>query len=357
MRVRRIWLAGLAVGLAAAAGGIAWQVVMPRPGLWLRDQGVWLGQVSPSDGAVVQWWGPDHDLRVTGRRGWLVEEVSGSVTNLSGATPAPSHSLRREGRLLPWGNFALNLPALRGWNHVLVQARRGTDAFTWSGRVALGEVFLVAGQSNAAGWSDLLNACRSEDVRLGILRADGRLEWRNADDPQTPFGRGSPWPTVGEALVEARGLPVGFLNVAEGGTSIKDWEKGGRLFRRLVDTLRAAGPNGVRAILWAQGESDNDMGGEEYAERLESLIHSVNRAAGRDVIWVVATSSYVNFSPQSGVREAQQSVVSRGLAAAGPDTDKLGREFRESDGVHFSREGTKALAGLWVEALQEHLGR
>ncbi len=357
MRVRWKWLAGSAAFSAVAAGWLAWQLVMPRPGLWLRDQGVWLGQISPADGAVVQWRGRGEKLAISGRCGWLVGEIAGKAVNLSGAAaagvPPDTAAITRSS----WGRFVLELPATPGWNRVLLQTRWRESVFSWSGRIALGEVFLVAGQSNAAGWAPEFVVSRSNDIRLGRIDADGRLAWRHADDPQTDFSRGSPWPLVGEALVALTGRPVGFLNVAEGGTSIKDWAKGGRLFRRLVVALQATGPQGVRAILWAQGESDAGMESVEYSRRLEALIGDVNGVLGQDIVWVVATSSYVSFSPQSGVREGQQQVIASGLAIAGPDTDSLGREFRESDGVHYNDEGTKALANLWADALRGVVGQ
>jgi hypothetical protein len=357
MGVRWKWLAGLFACFAVAAGWLAWQLVMPRPGLWLRDQGVWLGQMSPADGAVVQWRGRGEKLSISGRCGWLAGEISGKAVNLSRAAAPGDRPDTAAITRSSWGRFVLEIPVTPGWNRVLLQTRWRESVFSWSGRIALGEVFLVAGQSSAAGWSPEFVVSRSNDIRLGRLGAGGRLAWRHADDPQTDFSRGSPWPLVGEAVVALTGRPVGFLNVAEGGTSIKDWAKGGRLFRHLVATLQATGPQGVRAILWAQGESDAGMEGVEYSRRMEALIDDVKGALGQDSVWVVATSSYVGFSPHSGVREGQQKVIASGLAIAGPDTDSLGREFRESDGVHFNAEGNKALADLWIDALSGVVGQ
>jgi hypothetical protein len=193
----------------------------------------------------------------------------------------------------------------------------------------------------------------SGDVRLGTL-SDGGIQWRNADDPQVIFGGGSVWPLVGQELSSKTGTPVGFINVAEGGSSVREWQKGGRLYSRLLQALRATQPYYVRAILWAQGESDSDLTGEQYADYLSKLIEQINvdlQSGQYAVPWVLARSSYNKGKVFDGPRNGVDAVVRSGFARPGPDADKLGREYREADDVHLNGAGTRAAAALWAEVL------
>jgi hypothetical protein len=170
------------------------------------------------------------------------------------------------------------------------------------------------------------------------------------------FGGGSVWPLVGQELSASTGLPVGFINVAEGGSSIREWQQGGRLYARLLQALQATRPYYVRAILWAQGESDSDLTSERYAHYLSALIEAINddlQSGQYSVPWVVARSSYNRGKVFDGPRNGVDVVVRSGFAQPGPDTDLLGSEYREADNVHLNGAGTRAVAALWVEVLMK----
>lgn len=164
------------------------------------------------------------------------------------------------------------------------------------------------------------------------------------------------WPIVGQELSARTGLPVGFINVAEGGSSIREWQKGGRLYARLLEALKATRPYYVRAILWAQGESDSDLTSEQYAHYLSALIEGINgdlQSGQYTVPSLVARSSYNKGKVFDGPRDGVDAVVRSGLAQSGPDTDLLGPEYREADNLHFNEAGTRAAAALWAEVLME----
>jgi hypothetical protein len=170
------------------------------------------------------------------------------------------------------------------------------------------------------------------------------------------FGGGSVWPIVGQELSARTGLPVGFINVAEGGSSIREWQKRGRLYAQLLQALQATKPYYVRAILWAQGESDSDLTSEQYAHYLSALIEEINadlRSGQYSVPWVVARSSYNKGEVFDGPRDGVDAVVRSGFAQPGPDTDLLGLEYREADNLHFNEAGTRAAAALWTALLVE----
>jgi hypothetical protein len=348
-------LGGILVGLVAAALLMWWG--FGKPGLWLRDRICWIDDLSPGDGAVVQWRETGQAVRVTGKTSWLARDVEVVATQVDGVQAVAVSDLQWIAARRTLGGFEAELPLQRGWNHLLARCRWWDQRATYTQRVGLGEVFIVAGQSNAAGWSESLFLGSSDDVRLGTL-SNGGLAWRNADDPQMVFGGGSVWPLVGQELSASTGLPVGFINVAEGGSSIREWQKGGRLYAGLLQALQATRPYYVRAILWAQGESDSVLTSERYAHYLSALIEAINddlQSGQYSVPWVVARSSYNKGAVFDGPRDGVDAVVRSGFARPGPDTDLLGPEYREADDLHFNAKGTRAAAALWTAVLIKEL--
>lgn len=270
--------------------------------------------------------------------------------------------------------------------------------FHWSGSarepvasevdaVGVGEVFLVAGQSNAANHGE----SRQKPSSDRVVAWDG-TRWRVAADPQpgASGGAGSFMPALGDRLVQALEVPIGFIPVAEGATSVREWlprdtalpnpptllgnvvqepdstwRSRGALFDRLISRGRSLGTPGFRAVLWHQGESDANqadptrtLSGPDYLRLLSDLIRASRREWGWETPWFVAQASY--HTPEDtgspSIREAQSESARLGLALAGPDTDALTGRFRDLDGrgVHFSAEGLQAHGTLWAEKLLGH---
>ena len=217
-------------------------------------------------------------------------------------------------------------------------------------QVGIGEVFIIAGQSNASGGSETLFISQSNQVRTGQMQEDHSILWKQGDDPQIRGGGGSPWPLVGDLLVKTLDIPVGFINVAVGGSSIKEWEQGSQNFQGLIRAIEAYKPSGVRAILWHQGETDQGMTLEEYYTRLSKLIIDCQKVY--KIPWMVAQATYADDNISESVRKAQKRIWDEGLAFEGPDTDVLGRTYRDQTQVHFNEAGTHLAAKLWFEKIQ-----
>ncbi|MBN8247156.1 MAG: hypothetical protein J0L84_06900 [Verrucomicrobia bacterium] len=279
-----------------------------------------------------------------------------------------------------------------GWWGLTVRLRspEGEVSRVEVSHVGVGEVFLVAGQSNAANHGEGLQ--RPASGRVASF--DGR-EWRLAVDPQAGASGtgGSFLPSFGDALVERFGLPVGLIPIASGGTSVREWlprgvrftnpptvlqrvrqvgpgewESDGALYEVLAARLREAGDRGIRAVLWHQGESDahqkdptRTLTGTRYREFLERVIRDSRGAAGWSVPWFVAQASYhTPDDPGSeDIRSAQRSLAADGVALAGPDTDALTGAYRDQggQGVHFSALGLKEHGRQWAEAVTPWLER
>lgn len=74
--------------------------------------------------------------------------------------------------------------------------------------------------------------------------------------PQPVFdgSDGSIWPPLGHALAQELNVPIGFANVAIGGTSSEQWLPKGMLHQRLIQAANSF--PAFRGVLWQQGESD-----------------------------------------------------------------------------------------------------
>lgn len=260
------------------------------------------------------------------------------------------------------GTFSGNLmlPA-GGWYAVEVRTLSGTTVTSTQRveRVGVGDVFITAGQSNAANHG---MPRQTADDRVSALTSLTTGQWRVANDPQpiASGADGSPWPAFGNALVAQNGLPVGIVSLANGGTPLRSWLPGDTLYNRVRDTLRLLGPNGVRAVLWHQGESDalEDTSTTTYASRLNSIIAQSRIDAGWNVPWGVAIASYHDASSpaqQAAVVAGQHLVIDGDpLVFEGPNTDNFHSLGFLWDNVHFNGLGLKAHGELWAGAVTRY---
>ena len=271
-----------------------------------------------------------------------------------------------------------------GWWRLEVRAL--TDGFVAAQaeveHVGVGEVFVVAGQSNSANHGE--ERQRTQTRRAATFDGD---RWQLADDPQPgASGQGGSFlPPLGDELAQRLDVPIGFLACGIGATSVREWlPKGavfpnpptiesrverlpsgawaskGEAYDNLIARMKSLGPRGFRAVLWHQGESDANqrdpsrtLPGSLYREYLGALIRDSRRELGWEVPWFVAQVSYHvpgdEASPE--IREAQASLWREGLALEGPDSDALKGALRQDQGrgVHFSGPGLRAHGKAWAE--------
>lgn len=252
-----------------------------------------------------------------------------------------------------------------GWYRIETRGVRGEEVIPGDTleRIGAGEVFVTAGQSNSSNWGSPAQQPSSDLVSA----MTATRSWQHAKDPQpvADGSGGSPWPALGDLLVERLGVPVGFASVGWGGTSVGQWLPGASgpdrepLYNRLQDALEQLGPNGVRAVLWHQGESDafEQTSPDTYADRLQTVISESRKDAGYDVPWSVALASFLpsQFSTpdaQAQIVEGQRMVIEADpLVFQGPLTDDLvGRDWRW-DEIHFNAAGLNEHAERWAAVI------
>ena len=242
-------------------------------------------------------------------------------------------------------------------------------------KVGVGDVYLVAGQSNAANWAETVSASRSG---LASMLDPVSGSWQTLRDPQpfTDIGQGSNWPEFADLLAQKAGYPIGLVNTAIGGTRIEQWQPGmfsdskQPLFERLVLAAKALRSlSGFRLILWHQGEGN--LGSHStYRAGFLSLVNSLDAALGdQRVRWMVATAT---FSPPdlgaadcgspaqpadgAALQRVQQALPDGARIFPGPDSDGLvgsGYRYPGPTGmcIHFTTAAQHLMAERWADAV------
>ena len=344
----------------------------------------------------------DYEVFQRQNQAWGQVLVAGAVIPVGAAVEARFHGsspfapLSREWHSLHvnerTGAFREELRVPAGGFYVLelrMKSPDGSFASLVVPHVGVGEVFVVAGQSNSTNYGETL---QSPQTRM-VTSFDGSV-WRIADDPQIGAQdgskKGSFVPAFGDALYRKYRVPIGVASVGHGSTSVRQWLPAGELvevmptmtkfvthaadgslicdgtlFNGLMARIREFGPNGFRAILWHQGESDGHQPAEHeispatYERMLEHIIQSTRQQAGWNIPWFVAQATYhsAQDTSNSALRQAQSNLWANGTAFRGPDTDTLTAAYREKNGtgVHLNDAGLKAHGALWAERVEEYL--
>ena len=230
---------------------------------------------------------------------------------------------RRESPLAGWERREVGQVSGREWTARLEGLPTGGPyniAFSVAGNpqaaatvrnVLVGDLWVLAGQSNMEGVGDLLDV---EPPSPYVHVFDMADRWHVAEEPlhwlvDSPdlchceltgeaqqramaeerrsrtkgAGLGLPFAA---AMVQATGVPIGLLACAHGGTSMQQWnpalkaQGGGSLYGSMLGRVQRAGGR-VRGLLWYQGESDaNPDDAKLFAERFRKLVTEVRADFG-----------------------------------------------------------------------------
>lgn len=243
-----------------------------------------------------------------------------------------------------------------GWYQIEFRASKaGGEKVTASlAHVGVGEVFVIAGQSTNTG-SDKIKP------ESGMVSTFSGTGWRLAEDPQPGANDitsgGSPWPALGDALYAKYKVPIAVAVTGEAGTSVMEWRSGNSGFDSLMRRIGQLHPEGFRAVLWDQGESDASRSGDDYFETLSSTIAASYAMAHWKFPWFVAEASYTSPKTASSpaIRGAQQQLWTKRIALEGPDKDTLTGDYRS--GMNLNAKGLKRHGELWAEKVSVYLDR
>ena len=233
----------------------------------------------PLDYQVVQRTKDGGKLRICGR--WSPGGTGPAKLEARLVSDYPRTSWRKLSPVDQVGGFEATIDAAPGgWYRLEVRATSpgGPPAEAVVEHVGIGEVFVVAGQSNAASHGE-----ERQTSKTGRVATFDGQRWHLSNDPQpgASGGGGSFMPPFGDAMVQRLNVPIGFVACGVGATSVRqwlppgsrfanpptlegnvrklpdgEWECIGQIYQGFVGRMKPLGPNGFRAVLWHQGESD-----------------------------------------------------------------------------------------------------
>jgi neutral ceramidase len=230
--------------------------------------------------------------------------------------------------------------------------------------IGVGEVFVVAGQSYATNCNDELLTVADPQQRVVAFDA-AKPSWAIATDPQPVFDGsdgGSIWPPLGDALAKELGVPIGFVNVAIGGSSSAQWLPEGDMLPRLISAGKTLGT--FRAVLWQQGESDvlTKNSTEGYVANIIRIRETAAKAWGVSPPWLLAKSThhptvYNDPEGEGRIRAGIDELTIQPAFLPGPDTDTLTGENRGdiNSRRHFTGIGQRRAADMWLTSIREEL--
>lgn len=320
------------------------------------------------------------------------------------------------------GLFQGQVKAKGGWYTLWIRSLVNGKALdsTSLSRVGVGENFIIAGQSNAQGtmWRQGEKGAVDDRVICANVYSffteynqnpDHRLlKNLTTDFPFTDFVQMSDqttigplglskyyWAKLGDSLVTKLNVPVCFINVAWLGTSMQNWAESsrglatenpwaaGQMFATgfPYNNLKRASElygvkNGVRAILWHQGESDTyhkKVDKVQYKKYFVEVIETLRRQTGLTIPWVISevsfgATAYYGFpgivdgtcttplwNPE--IIAGQKEMLTDGIFTelySGPNTDQV--EIPRANDiyascVHFTPNAYSQLADLWEDKL------
>jgi Secretion system C-terminal sorting domain/Carbohydrate esterase, sialic acid-specific acetylesterase len=305
------------------------------------------------------------------------------------------------------GNFNVVVTMRQGWYKLTVRGILNGQVLSDVGvvnKVGVGEVFIIAGQSNAQG-IDAIGGIAAVDDRVNCYNKINSREFGgtreinlsdfaklDGNSPIAPRGV-NPWcwGRLGDLLASRLKVPIMFFNVALEGTKSEAWAitanggvapnpytfpvpyQGNLPYKNLSNVLHYFVPQlGVRSVLWCQGEGDNytyeklNTSAITYKTNLQTVIRKTREETGKDITWVIALTSAspknCTQCPDGTYADPDQNIIDGQLAAIretppytfqGPATDGIQNPGRKS-GVHFNGAGLSLLADAWSNSLNDN---
>lgn len=344
----------------------------------------------PVERSVFQRVNNVASIHIGGNISYQADQIQAKLTPIQGGQTIDWKQIDKS---IKGGQFIGELPFVTsGWYKLEVRAMLNGnqigDISTVS-KVGVGEVFIIAGQSNAQGgrppmggfWDntyygandDRVNCIDYYDFEESSLLPFPKITQLKAETNIAPHGQASwCWGVLGDRITKELNCPVLFFNAAAGGSRIEQWAQAARgepTYNYYLNRLAPEGwpyaflqkslnyyssLYGLRAIIWHQGEEDAaiNTGTSKYKADLATVISKSRQHSGKNVSWMIAKVSRTRFGIKESIKLAQQMVIDSSdfNTFQGPDTDEIqpSADIRD-DGVHFHSNGLIDLANVWAD--------
>ncbi len=300
------------IGVIVEEGLSDWQIVQQDGGVGVvRLKGRW---IASTKGEV--------ELRVA------MEDTGVSVVDWAKADTREDGAWEAVLKLPTGGLYRLETRLRTAENLAGEWSPRGDMRHFWG----VGDVWVIAGQSNSAGYG---RGPYEDPVELGVHLFRNNEQWALASHPMNDSTATrhavnreaanpghSPYLQFGRLLKRELGYPIGLVQTALGGSPLVRWnpkEDGASdLFDNMLQCVVLAGGR-ARGILWYQGESDagTDEQATSYQRRFTDAVGAWRQALGDadlPVLTVQLNRVYGRSEPEADrrwtqVREAQRQVA------------------------------------------------
>lgn len=241
-----------------------------------------------------------------------------------------------------------------------LETRSTVPNLTWLYRgdcvlhVGVGNLFLIAGQSNSAGYSR--DYC-TDPPHLCVHLFRNRSRWDLACHPMnesTLAGSlaneemgvpgASPYLSFARNYYELTGMPVGLIQTSLGGSPMKRWKPGeGDLYQNMIDKIHMTRGR-YAGVLWYQGCSDTEPEpAAAYFEHFREYVEAVRGEVGYEIPFFTMQLNRqingINDEAWGMVREAQRRAALEIPGIYLLTTTNLSL----SDGIHNSAQANVAL--------------
>lgn len=238
--------------------------------------------------------------------------------------------------------------------------------------IAVGDVYVCAGQSNMSGYSGSLLGATEPIPEVHRYGNDGRWDQAveavdDGTDQLDAVSREFPLHSLmlpfARRLYDATGIPVALVPTSLGGTNLfAQWQRNATdpdwratLYGSMLHRARVAtGGAPPAGFLWFQGESDalSARTTAQYTADLQQLIEQVRTdLTAPDLPAVVAQLGTYSSAPLDlwlGIQEAQRQVALQDAAVALVTTNDAPR----SDAIHFSVSGYQTIGARFGDAMR-----
>lgn len=243
------------------------------------------------------------------------------------------------------GSFSTSVTLPVGQGSFEVRFSNDTAVTASSSYVTVGDVFIVAGQSNHAGRSAEKVDPVFTTYQVPKLGRDG--VWKQLTESTTVTGSfdegtGAAGSYIGALSnrLQSVGVPIAFIPVAQGSTTISQWARYDPdptntyyLYGQARQADIAAG--GHRAVLWLQGEGDalNGQAQSAHEVALNALVNNWNTDTGGKffIIQIVRWQASI-YGQIDAIRAAQAAVAASNANVAGIAD---GNVWQSANNVHY----------------------
>jgi hypothetical protein len=301
-----------------------------------------IGITTPLQYQCIQRSGETGSITVTGTSSGLPS--GGIEASFNGGAYQPISAF-------PGGSWTGTLTGQApGRGTLTVRAVGNTAISATRADVSLGDIYIVAGDSNhsgRAGSSGTYLPSTSNGLVASLYGNDGlwkpmqenRASATGAfDDPASSVypvaddtsARGSYFGWLGKIIMDATSIPVAFVPCALGGTNASNWQRSTStttLYGAALARAQAVGTH--QAMLFTVGTNDAMSGGSlitNFSDRLTNTVQGWLADTGRKVVVVVINKAGIDDPADAdSIRAIQQAVIDANASACiqGPDYDGL----------------------------------